>query len=475
MMLPAVSQGQMVREATLTGADLAEADKCRRDHNRLGFAYQIGFVRLFSRFPLQQPLEICDELLSFVATQMRLDVTDIVGYAARQHTVSDHQGRIRDYLKLAVFDPEQAGALQRFVFEMSFRLEQTAPLLARAREFLKERRVLFPAESALLRLVTEQRKQAREQIAAKLAEALSPSVVKALDELLEVKEGGVISGLQTVKANPIRPSPASMQSLADKLAAIEVTGVLTVDLSWLNANYQRALFHYVRKCSADRLREVARPRRLAALVCFLRQSYRDAVDQAVDMFDKFLTRTHTRAEHELNDQMRSQRQTIKAALTTLRSLGAIILDEAVGAAALRPHLFAAVSREALEAQMAELDEWVSGPKSDVFHGLVRRFGHLRQFSPILLRVLEFFPDAGGGDVPCLDAIRVLKAMNADLKRKLPEDAPTNFIPKRLLPLVVINGKADRKAWECALLLRLQEDPPVGQSLGQARQAVRSVR
>src|SRR5687768_1482925 len=83
-----------------------------------------------------------------------------------------------------------------------------------------------------------------------------------------------------------------MQGLADKLAAIEATGTLAVDLSWLNANYQRALFHYVRKCSADRLREAGRDRRLAAPVCFLRQSYRDAVDQAVDMFDKLLTRTH---------------------------------------------------------------------------------------------------------------------------------------------------------------------------------------
>ena len=34
----------MVREASLTEADLAEVAKCRRDHNRLGFAYQIGFV-----------------------------------------------------------------------------------------------------------------------------------------------------------------------------------------------------------------------------------------------------------------------------------------------------------------------------------------------------------------------------------------------------------------------------------------------
>ena len=329
-MPPSFSRGQLFREASLTEADLAEVGKCRRDYNRLGFAYQIGFVRLFGRFPDQQPLEVCDELLSFVAMQLNIDVASLEGYAARQHTVSDHQARIRDHLKLAVFDLEQAEALERFVFEESCHLEQTASLLARAREFLKERHVLFPAESSLLRLVTEQRKRARGHIVSRLAGGLAPGVVKALDDLLEVKEGDAISGLQALKANPTKPSPAAMQGLADKLTAIEATGVLKIDLSWLNANYQRALFHYVRKCSADRLREVTRPRRLASLVCFLRQSYRDTIDQAVDMFDKFLTRTHTRAEHELSDQMRSQRQTIKAALAALRSLGAIILDDSVG-------------------------------------------------------------------------------------------------------------------------------------------------
>jgi TnpA family transposase len=451
------SRRQMVREASLNEVDLVEVEKCRRGHNRLGFAYQVGFVRLFNRFPAQQPLEICDELLSFVAMQLNIDATGIDGYAARQHTVSDHQARIREYLKLTVYGPGEADALERFVFEESCRLEQTAPLLARAREFLKERRVLFPADSALMRLVGEQKKRAREHIVAKLAGSLSSGVVKVLDGLLEVNEGEAVSGLQAIKTNPSKPSAAAMQTLADKLAAIEASGVLAVDLTWLNANYQRALFHYVRKCSADRLREAERLHRLAALVCFLRQSYRDAVDQAVDMFDKLLTRTHTRAEHELNDQIRSQRQTIKAALAALRSLGAIILDDAVAAAALRPRLFAAVPRDALEAQVAGLDEWVTGKKSDAFHGLVRRFSHLRQFSPVLLRALEFFPDAGDGDVPCLEALRVLKGMNADLKRKLPEDAPTDFIPKRLLPFVMNDGKPDRKAWECALLLKLQED------------------
>src|SRR6266699_2718635 len=91
------SRGKLVREASLTQADMNEVAKCRRDHNRLGFAYQIGFARLFSRFPAQQPLEINDELLSFVAVQMNIDSERISDYASWQHTVSEHQARNQQY------------------------------------------------------------------------------------------------------------------------------------------------------------------------------------------------------------------------------------------------------------------------------------------------------------------------------------------------------------------------------------------
>jgi hypothetical protein len=96
------------------------------------------------------------------------------------------------------------------------------------------------------------------------------------------------------------------------------------------------LFHQVRKSSVTRLRELAEPRRRAALVCFLWQSYRDAIDQAVDMFDKLLTRAHTLARNELDEQLCRQRQTIQVWLTALMSLGRIILDDAISDEELRP-------------------------------------------------------------------------------------------------------------------------------------------
>ena len=149
--------------------------------------------------------------------------------------------------------------MEQFLYEESCRLEQTATLLGRAREYLKQESTLFPAESVLTRIIGEQRRKAREAIATKVAEELPRHVSQALDKLLEVAASETVSGLRWIKKNPAKPSAAAMRLLAEKLEVIEATGVLGIDLEWLNSNYQRALFHYVRKCSAHRLRELGRP------------------------------------------------------------------------------------------------------------------------------------------------------------------------------------------------------------------------
>ena len=54
-----VFREQLKRAATLTEEDFVQLGKCRRPHNWLGFACQVAFVRLFDRFPQQQPKLYC--------------------------------------------------------------------------------------------------------------------------------------------------------------------------------------------------------------------------------------------------------------------------------------------------------------------------------------------------------------------------------------------------------------------------------
>jgi TnpA family transposase len=146
---PRCSRRQLKQHALLTAEDFNEITKCRRPQNRLGFACQVSFVRLLNRFPAQQPFEVVDDLVTFSAVQIGVDAGLIDLYRRRRQTISEHQQAIIEHLKLRHFGDAEAVGLEQFVFEQSCRLERTVALQARAKEFLKEQRILEPAESRI--------------------------------------------------------------------------------------------------------------------------------------------------------------------------------------------------------------------------------------------------------------------------------------------------------------------------------------
>jgi len=149
-------------------------------------------------------------------------------------------------------------------------------LLFLAEQFLRDKGILRPATSTFERIIGEQRTQAQQHIFERITNSLNRDVFFELDALLVVGDNAV-SPLQQLKAPPGAPSPSAMKELMDKLAHIEETGILEIDLSWLNNNYQRSLAAYVRQCDVHRLREVERYHRYGAMACFLWQTYQDTI------------------------------------------------------------------------------------------------------------------------------------------------------------------------------------------------------
>jgi hypothetical protein len=115
--------------------------------------------------------------------------------------------------------------LQKFVFEESWHLEQTAALKAQALEFLREQSILEPAEFRILHIVGEQCARAREHIFWRIAAEVARHLAVTLDDLLVVGPDGNASALQAIKANPSKPSVNTMLTLVDKLKVIESHGL----------------------------------------------------------------------------------------------------------------------------------------------------------------------------------------------------------------------------------------------------------
>ena len=118
-------------------------------------------MRVLGRFPRQTPLEIDGEILRFAALQLGADAETIHAYARRQQTISEHQQRIGEYLRLRAFDAAAGERLARFLENEALRLERTASLLARARAWLRDEHVLAPSDPVLRRAIGAARHKAR--------------------------------------------------------------------------------------------------------------------------------------------------------------------------------------------------------------------------------------------------------------------------------------------------------------------------
>ena len=132
----------------------------------------------------------------------------------------------------------------------------------------RDEHVLAPADSVLRRAVGAAGQKARALLTQRMAERLSAPMRDRLDALVAVGDDDPHSPLRRIKTGSSNPSVGGMKRLLARLELID-------DRSAGNRRGlgQRQLsadpVPSVRTASADRVREMAAPRRHLALVCFL--------------------------------------------------------------------------------------------------------------------------------------------------------------------------------------------------------------
>src|SRR5687767_4522490 len=125
------SQDQLVHVAKLSDADIVVIDECRRQQNKLGFAYQLAFVRLFNQFPPQVPFEPVADIVTYMSLQLDIPPELIEQYKKRRETIAEHRQRIQEYLHLKPFHPEGVHLLDEFLYKEALQIEPTDSLLVK--------------------------------------------------------------------------------------------------------------------------------------------------------------------------------------------------------------------------------------------------------------------------------------------------------------------------------------------------------
>ncbi|NRA87925.1 MAG: Tn3 family transposase [Rhizobiales bacterium] len=441
-------------------ADIACIMECRGEHNRLGFAYHLAFVKLLNRFPDTNPLEVIDDVLSYVSVQLSIEERHIYQHGNRQPTVAAHQDAIRHYLSLRSFNTATT-EVETYLFKEAYHLEQSAALTSQLKNFLRTNSILEPAQDTMSRLIQTQREAARVAIYDKITREITNDTRHRLDGLLD-SNSAIYSPLYYLKKPPGNPSPASFIKLTETLDLIKKTEILSLDMDWLNNNFQRSLARYARKCSVYRLKRLKQERRYAVLICFLCQLYQDTFDAAVQMHDKLMNKMFNKADKEIDHYMKGRQKHIRSSLSHYKDILGVLLDEGIAQEDIRSTVFKTIKSDTLQAELDAIEDMLGNQYSNSFKRVIARHSYMRQFSPALIKHIRFqvdTQDKTSDDI--IKAVALLNRMNEEGTHKLPKGAPTGFIPKKWHPFVFQDNKLHKPAWECALLAVLRNQVKSG--------------
>ncbi len=88
----------------LSKADMRVIRLCRTPENKLGFGYQLAFVKTRNYFPKQNSFDIDPAILDFVSYQLNFPGELISQYQRRRSVIQDHQNKIKQHLNLQEYD-----------------------------------------------------------------------------------------------------------------------------------------------------------------------------------------------------------------------------------------------------------------------------------------------------------------------------------------------------------------------------------
>ena len=410
----------------LDDADHSLIAQKRGEHNRLGFALQLGTVRYLGTF-LEDPLAVPASVLQTLAKQLRIEVVDDSRAYSSGEQRWDHAAEIRARYGYVEITALQIGfRLTRWLYALCWTgTDRPSVLFERAAMWLVTHKVLLPGCSTLERFIARLRSRVEERLWHSLARGLSSDQQEKLESLLVVSAGSRSSHLDRLRTGPVTVSSRSLVLALLRLDAVRELGIRLPAATRIPATRVAALARYAGTAKVSAILRLPDTRRLATLVAFVHCLEANAQDDVLEVLETILRELFGDAiKADKKARLRTLKDLDQAAATLARACE-MYLDTGVPDAELRTKLFEKIPRDLLAHALEGVNALIR-PADNVFYAeLDAKYMTVRCFLPKLAEHIHFGANAAGEPV-----VAAFDWLRANMARKKPgNDAPQDVVGK----------------------------------------------
>ena len=457
---PEITHDELIRFFTLTSANRAFVDpgRGRSARDRLGLAVHLCTLPWLGFVP-DDVTAAPPAVVTRLAEQLHVDAGALAGYGEREQTRTDHLRLVLQYAGWRVPRSLEVKELDEFLLARAMEHDSPSLLFRLACEHLRASQVVRPGVVTLSERVAAARAKAERETYDRLAHLLTDTRCSELDGLLVTDAEIGMAQLRWLNTGPVEASAAAVKTEVAKLLFLRGLDAHTLDLSVLPAERRRFLASVGRRSSMAKLARREPHRRYPIVLTVLAQSAVDVLDEVVQLFDQAVSARESRAKHKLADQLAERAKRSEDKLAIAEQVLPVLADPAVADEQVGGLLRERIGMGRLRAALAE--PATSPLPRDHGHlaQLASSYGYLRQFTSQVLEAITFA--SGPAAAGLLEAVAVLRSLNATGARSVPAEAPNGFVPARWRgylddALAAGDATAYRRFWELCLLLCLRD-------------------
>ncbi|MEV5543700.1 Tn3 family transposase [Saccharopolyspora shandongensis] len=387
-----------------------------------------------------------------------MPISELVGYGAREQTRTEYLRLVAARQGWRTADAAEWKELEEFLLARAVEHDAPSVLFRLACEYLASAKVIRPGVIMLMERIATVRQKAVAEVYTRVEHLLTEHRRAEMDGLLVVEPGMSTSRLAWLHRGATSASPMSIRAELDKLRYLRDLDAHALDLSMLPGARRRRLAGIGRRATNQALARRDVDKRYPVLLATLAECAVEVLDEVVQMFDQAISGTENGARRKLDELLAQRARASEDRLSLLEEILTVTTDLDVPDVDVGAKLRAGIGLERMRAARRD-------PKNRLLrdHGhlalIDASFTYLREFVPHVISTLRF--EASVEAKSLVGAVDVLRELYARGGRKVPEGAPTEFVPTRWRGYLDQAAKAGNATaywhyWELCTLLGLRD-------------------